>query len=114
VNDTIVIFDRVRERLRALGRGAVGAAINAAVFDTLGRTIITSGTTLAAVAALYLFGGTALEGFAFTLLVGILAGTWSTVFVAAPIAVVAGRSSHLNLQSPITNPQGDVPIAVEI
>jgi SecD/SecF fusion protein len=92
VNDTIVIFDRVRERLRALGRGAVGAAINAAVVDTLGRTIITSGTTLAAVLALYLFGGTALEGFAFTVLVGIVAGTWSTVFVAAPLAAVLKRS----------------------
>jgi preprotein translocase SecF subunit len=94
VNDTIVIFDRVRERLRALGRGAVGAAINAAVVDTLGRTIITSGTTLAAVLALYVFGGTALEGFAFTVLVGIVAGTWSTVFVAAPLAAVLGRSGE--------------------
>ena len=108
VNDTIVIFDRVRERLRSLGRGAVAAAINAAVFDTLGRTIITSGTTLAAVAALYLFGGPALEGFAFTLLVGILAGTWSTVFVAAPIAAVAGRSGSLTLHSAITNPQSNL------
>jgi SecD/SecF fusion protein len=91
VNDTIVIFDRVRERLRTMGRGAIGAAVNAAVTDTLGRTIITSGTTLFAVAALYLFGGAALESFAFTMLVGIVAGTWSTVFVAAPVAAVVGR-----------------------
>lgn len=91
VNDTIVIFDRVRERLRTMGRGAIGAAVNAAVTDTLGRTIITSGTTLAAVLALYLFGGTVLEGFAFTLLVGIVAGTWSTVFVAAPVAALLAR-----------------------
>jgi SecD/SecF fusion protein len=92
VNDTIVIFDRVRERLR-MERGAIGAAVNAAVTDTLGRTIITSGTTLAAVLALYLFGGTVLEGFAFTLLVGIVAGTWSTVFVAAPVAALLARRS---------------------
>jgi SecD/SecF fusion protein len=89
VNDTIVIFDRVRERLRTMGRGAIAAAINAAVTDTLGRTIITSGTTLAAVLPLYLSGGTALESFAFTVLVGIVAGTWSTVFVAAPVAALA-------------------------
>jgi SecD/SecF fusion protein len=93
VNDTIVIFDRVRERLRSMGRGALGAAVNAAVTETLARTIITSGTTLAAVLALYLFGGTVLEGFAFTLLVGVVAGTWSTVFVAAPVAaLLAGRA----------------------
>ncbi len=86
VNDTIVIFDRVRERLKAMGRGAMGAAVNAAVTDTLGRTLITSGPTLAAVLALYLFGGTALAGFSFTVLVGIVVGTWSSVFVAAPVA----------------------------
>ena len=91
VNDTIVIFDRVRERLVSMGRGAIGAAVNAAVADTLGRTIITSGTTLAAVLALDLFGGTVLSGFAFTLLVGIVAGTWSTVFVAAPVAALLAR-----------------------
>ena len=91
VNDTIVTFDRVRERLRTMGRGAIDAAVNAAVTDTLGRTIITSGTTLLAVLTLYLFGGTALGGFSFTLLVGIIAGTWSTVFVAAPVATLAGR-----------------------
>jgi SecD/SecF fusion protein len=91
VNDTIVIFDRVRERLGSMGRGAIGAAVNAAVTETLGRTIITSGTTLAAVWALYLFGGTVLTGFAFTLLVGIVAGTWSTVFVAAPVAALLAR-----------------------
>lgn len=91
VNYTIVIFDRVRERLRSTGRGTISAAVNAAVNDTLGRTIITSGTTLTAVLALYLFGGTVLEGFAFTLLVGIVAGTWSTVFVAAPVAALLAR-----------------------
>jgi SecD/SecF fusion protein len=98
VNDTIVIFDRVRERMRTMGRGTMRAAINAGITDTLGRTIITSGTTLVAVLALYLFGGTALRGFAFTVLVGILAGTWSSVFVAAPVAAVTGaarRNSRL-------------------
>jgi preprotein translocase subunit SecF len=91
VNDTIVIFDRVRERLFGRRDGTIAPAIDAAVTDTLARTIITSGTTLAVVLALYLWGGTALESFAFTVLVGIVAGTWSTVFVAAPVALLAAR-----------------------
>jgi SecD/SecF fusion protein len=91
VNDTIVIFDRVRERLVGRRDGTIAPAIDAAVTDTLARTIITSGTTLAVVLALYLWGGTALESFAFTVLVGIVAGTWSTVFVAAPVALLAAR-----------------------
>jgi SecD/SecF fusion protein len=91
VDDTIVVFDRVRERLRTMRREKIGEAVNAAVTDTLGRTIITSGTTLAAVLALYFFGGTVLNSFAFTLLVGIVAGTWSTVFVAAPVAALMAR-----------------------
>jgi preprotein translocase subunit SecF len=66
-------------------------AVNTAVAQTLGRTIITSGTTFAAVLALYLFGGTALEGFSFTVLVGIVVGTWSSVFVAAPVAALVTR-----------------------
>ena len=92
VNDTIVIFDRVRERLQSMGRAAIAPAVNAAVAETLARTIITSGTTLLAVLALFLFGGDVLRGFSFTVLVGIIVGTWSTVFVAAPVAaMVAGR-----------------------
>ncbi len=94
VNDTIVIFDRVRERLRTMGRNSIGAEINSAVTDMMGRTIITSGTTLLAVLALYLFGGTALAGFAFTVLVGIIAGTWSTIFVAAPMAASVGGGAN--------------------
>jgi preprotein translocase SecF subunit len=94
VNDTIVIFDRVRERLRTMAGVSVGSAINAAVTDTLRRTIITSGTTLAAVLSLYVFGGSTLEAFAFTVIVGIVAGTWSTVFVAAPVAALAARRPH--------------------
>jgi SecD/SecF fusion protein len=94
VNDTIVIFDRVRERLRTGAGGTIESAVNAAVTDTLGRTLITSGTTLVAVVSLYLFGGTALAGFAFTVMVGIIAGTWSTVFVAAPLAALIGAPAR--------------------
>ena len=91
VNDTIVLFDRVRERLRTDGRVAFDTAVNASMGDMLGRTLITSGTTFVAVLALYLFGGTVLHGFAFTMLIGIIVGTYSSVFVAAPVAAVVGR-----------------------
>ncbi len=70
VNDTIVIFDRVRENLRGMRRDNLAQIVNVAVNQTLGRTVITAGTTLLSVVALYLFGGEVLEGFAFTMLVG--------------------------------------------
>jgi hypothetical protein len=69
VNDTIVIFDRVRENLRSKRRDSLESVVNLSVNQTLGRTIITAGTTFLSVLALYLFGGEVLEGFAFTMLV---------------------------------------------
>jgi len=87
VNDSIVIFDRVRENLRSMRRDQLKLVVNTSVNQTLGRTIITSGTTSLAVLALYLFGGEVLRGFAFTMLVGVLSGTYSTVFIAAAIAI---------------------------
>ena len=88
VNDTIVVFDRVRENLRAMRRDNLAQIVNVAVNQTLGRTVITAGTTLLSVIALYLYGGEVLEGFAFTMLVGIISGTYSTVFIAAAIAIM--------------------------
>lgn len=88
VNDTIVVFDRVRENLRAMRRDNLEHIVNVAVNQTLGRTVITAGTTLLSVLALFLFGGAVLEGFAFTMLVGIISGTYSTVFIAAAIAIM--------------------------
>jgi preprotein translocase subunit SecF len=88
VNDTIVIFDRVRENMRAMRRDNLTHIVNVAVNQTLGRTVITAGATLMSVIALYLFGGEVLEGFAFTMLVGIISGTYSTVFIAAAIAIM--------------------------
>ncbi|MEZ5291852.1 MAG: protein translocase subunit SecF [Vicinamibacterales bacterium] len=91
VNDTIVIFDRVRENVRSMRRDSLEKVVNTAVNQTLGRTIITAGTTFLAVLALYLFGGEVLHGFAFTMLVGIVSGTYSTVFIAAAIAIILGN-----------------------
>lgn len=87
VNDTIVVFDRVRENLRSQRRDNLEEVVNRSVNDTLSRTIITAGTTFLAVFGLYLFGGEVLEGFAFTMLVGIVAGTYSTIFIASAIAI---------------------------
>ncbi len=88
VNDTIVIFDRVRENLRTKRRDSLENVVNQSVNQTLSRTIITAGTTFLAVLSLYLFGGEVLEAFAFTMLVGIISGTYSTVFIAAAIAII--------------------------
>ncbi|HEX4914612.1 MAG TPA: protein translocase subunit SecF [Vicinamibacterales bacterium] len=94
VNDTIVIFDRVRENQRSNRRDSLETIVNRSVNQTLSRTVITAGTTFLSVLALYLFGGEVLEGFAFTMLVGIVSGTYSTVFIAASIALlVAGKQA---------------------
>ena len=91
VNDTIVIFDRVRENLRSMRRDSLDTVVNTSVNQTLGRTIITAGTTFLAVLALYIFGGEVLHGFAFTMLVGIVSGTYSTVFIASAIAIILSK-----------------------
>lgn len=91
VNDTIVIFDRVRENMRSMRRDPLEKVVNTAVNQTLGRTIITAGTTFLSVLSLFVFGGEVLHGFAFTMLVGIISGTYSTVFIAAAIAIILGN-----------------------
>jgi preprotein translocase subunit SecF len=88
VNDQIVVFDRVRENLRMNHRDPMDVIINKSVNQTLPRTVITAGVTFLAVLALYLFGGEVLEGFAFTMLVGIITSTYSTIYIASAVAVV--------------------------
>ena len=87
VNDSIVVFDRVRENLRVMRRDTFPHLVNTSINQTLSRTIITSGTTGGAVLALYVLGGEVLRGFAFTMLVGVVSGTYSTIFVASIIAI---------------------------
>jgi len=84
-NDTIVIFDRVRENMRSHRRESLYDVINIALNQTLGRTVITAGTALLSAIALFLFGGEVLHGFAFAMIVGIVTGTYSSIFVAAAI-----------------------------
>jgi preprotein translocase subunit SecF len=88
MNDTIVIFDRIRENMRSMRRDNLASVVNAAVNQMLDRTMITGGLTLLSVIALFFFGGEVLKGFAFTMIVGIITGTYSSVFIAAAIVVI--------------------------
>jgi len=88
VNDTIVIFDRVRENMRGMRRDNITHIVNVAVNQCMDRTVLTAGATLLSVLALYLFGGEVLHAFAFTMLVGVIVGTYSSVFIAAAIVVI--------------------------
>ncbi|MBU1182420.1 MAG: protein translocase subunit SecF [Pseudomonadota bacterium] len=85
LNDTIIIFDRIRENLKKHTKSPLAFVINRSVNETLSRTILTSGTTLLVVIALFILGGGIIHDFAFALLVGITVGTYSTVYVASPI-----------------------------
>jgi len=87
LNDTIVIFDRIRENVRGRRRAQFAAVVNTSVNQTLSRTVLTTGHTLLVVVALLLLGGEVLHDFAFALLVGMIAGTYSTVFIACPLLV---------------------------
>jgi len=88
LNDTIIIFDRIRENLPRSRRQSLEQLINDSVNQTLSRTILTSGTTLIVVVALFLLGGGVIHDFAFALMVGIVTGTYSTVYVASPILLI--------------------------
>jgi preprotein translocase subunit SecF len=88
MNDTIVIYDRIRENMRSMRRDNLPTIVNAAVNQMLDRTMITGGLTLLSVIALFFFGGEVLKGFAFTMIVGIITGTYSSVFIAAAIVLI--------------------------
>ena len=92
LNDTIVVFDRIRENLRRFRRRGLEEVINSSINETLSRTLLTSATTLIVVLALFILGGGVIHDFAFAMLVGILVGTYSSIFVASPI-LLAWRGS---------------------
>jgi len=87
MNDTIVIFDRIRENLKIMRREPLESLMNKSINQTLSRTIMTSGLTFLTVIALFLFGGPVLHGFSFALVCGIIVGTYSSVFIACPIVL---------------------------
>jgi preprotein translocase subunit SecF len=86
-NDTIVVFDRIRENLKLMRREKLSDIVNRSINQTLSRTILTAGLTFLTVLALYLFGGEVLKGFSLALVIGILIGTYSSIAIAAPILV---------------------------
>ena len=87
MNDTIVVFDRIRENVRLNKREDLVSLINRSINQTLSRTILTSGLTFLAVLSLFLFGGEVIHGFSFALVVGVIIGTYSSIFIASPILV---------------------------
>ncbi len=96
MNDTVIVFDRIREYFRGTPNGDKKEVINRAINDTLSRTIMTSFTVFVTVLILFIFGGEATRGFAFAMLIGVVTGTYSSIFVAAPILVDMDKSDKLN------------------
>ncbi len=91
VNDTIIISDRIRENLKKMSRGRLRDIINKSINQTLSRTTITAGTTLMVTLALFFLGGEVIHDFAFTLLIGICIGTYSSIFISSPLLIVWER-----------------------
>jgi preprotein translocase subunit SecF len=94
LNDTIVIFDRVRENFRKLRKADALEVMNMSINQTLSRTIMTSVLTLMVVVALYVLGGSLLHGFSLALIIGILVGTYSSIYVAGTLAILLGVDRH--------------------
>jgi preprotein translocase subunit SecF len=90
VNDTVVVFDRIRENMRKYKKMSLWELIDLSINETLSRTILTAGTVFLAVLALYVFGTDVIHGFSFAMLFGVLIGTWSSIFVAAPLLIWFG------------------------
>jgi len=91
INDTIVIYDRVRELSRTMHKASIREIINAAINQTLSRTVLTTFTTLLVVTAIFFFGGEVLNGFAFALMVGFISGIYSTIYIASPLIIAWHR-----------------------
>jgi len=85
MNDTVVIFDRIRENLKKYSKVSTSDICDTSINETLSRTLITSVTTLLALLSIYIFGGEILKGFSFAMIIGVIVGTYSSIFVAAPI-----------------------------
>lgn len=87
LNDTIIVYDRIRENMGKMSKSGFPAIVNRSINETLSRTILTSGTTLMVVLSLFVLGGGVIHNFAFALLVGVLIGTYSSIFVASPLLI---------------------------
>lgn len=105
LNDTIVVFDRIRENFRKVRRGTPREILNLSLTQTLSRTLMTSGTTLVVVLSLFVFGGALIHGFATVMLIGILIGTYSSIYVASALALKLGVKREHMLQ-PVVEKEG--------
>ena len=103
-NDTIVVFDRIRENIKLMRREKLADIVNRSINQTLSRTILTAGLTFLTVLALYLFGGEVLHGFSFALVIGILIGTYSSIAIAAPILVAYQEWRSGRGKTPVSMP----------
>lgn len=106
LNDTVVVFDRVRENLRRYKKMELGALLNLSINETLSRTLMTSGTTLVALVALYVFGGEVIRGFTFAMIWGIVVGTYSSVFIAAAALLRLGVKRDWSDEDKAKGPSG--------
>lgn len=106
INDTIVVYDRIRSGLREGRKGSVREIMNASINETLGRTMLTGGMTLVTVLALYIGGGPVLNDFALAILIGVLVGTYSSVFVASPIVLWFSRGQKDKLRAELQPARG--------
>ena len=97
INDTIVVFDRIRENLKIFGKNKLSfrECVDLSINQTLSRTLLTSVTTLMTVCSLLFLGGEAIRGFAFTFMIGLIAGTYSSVFIASPILIMLRQRALL-------------------
>ena len=103
MNDTIIVFDRIRENTRLMGNAPKGIIINKSINDTLSRTIMTSLTVFLSILILFIFGGQVTRGFAFAMLIGVIVGTYSSIFVAAPILMDFGKDRPLGEEAQKAN-----------
>jgi preprotein translocase subunit SecF len=88
LNDTIVVYDRIRENVNKAGRAKLSEVVNRSINETLSRTVLTSGTTLMVLLSLYFLGGSTLQDFAFAMIIGVLVGTYSSIYIASPIVLL--------------------------
>tara|TARA_B110000914_G_scaffold171066_1_gene151759 strand:+ start:578 stop:2989 length:2412 start_codon:yes stop_codon:yes gene_type:complete len=111
INDTIVVFDRMRESLRNK-RGKVIDVMNIAINATLSRTILTSVTTFVAVLVLWIFGGAALKEFSFAIMIGVVVGTYSSIFIAAPVVYIWSKARGTNLRKELLDADLDMSMQI--
>ncbi len=104
MNDTVVVYDRVRENLRKYKSRPLPEILDLSINDTLSRTVMTSVTTLLALGALVLFGGEVLRGFTMAMIWGILIGTYSSIFVASPFLMATGVKRDWSKQAAAATP----------